>query len=223
MISFRGNFVEGVKEEFAKVLKNYPQTKIISMDSPGGLLSVGYNVGMLLSDYKLDVWVPQDKACISACALAFLGGWEYRVSGTLAFHAPWLPNYIGDMKLMDIYSQGQNTGAVQSYYFAANGFRAQFYKMLAQYTNRDTFMIFTNTDDLNHFLMYPERTYEEYLEVKDPPTSVLQGTGELIAAVVKRKRLEVLKNKGQFNYKGSGGEVPDYKDLQRELRPKNVQ
>ena len=219
MLEFKGTFVTGLKNEFIRQLSKYKDIKIVSMSSPGGLLMEGYEVGKVLSNYRLTTWVPRDQACISACALAFIGGENYKVSGVLAFHAPWLPKYDGSQKLMDIYSQGQNTGSTQSYWFAANGFRAQLYMAITQYTNRDTFMLFTNSGDLNHFLMYPERTYEEYLEWKDSPSTILQGTGELIAAIVKRKRLEVLRNMGEFNFQGSGGDYPSYKQLQKNLRP----
>ena len=119
MLQFKGSFVAGLSEAFINALAAHPDTKIISMNSPGGLLSEAYKVGTVFSNWNVDVWVPRNAACISACALAFLGGVEYHVSGLLAFHAPWLPQYDGEMKLQDIYSQGQSTGAWQSYYFAA--------------------------------------------------------------------------------------------------------
>lgn len=215
MLQFRGNFVTGVKNDFIRMLELYPDTKIVSLESPGGLLTEGYDVGTVLSDNKLNVWVPRDGACISACALAFIGGWEYKVSGILAFHAPWLPKYEGDMKLMDIYSQGMMTGAAQSFWFALNGFRAQFFMTIAQFTNRDTFMILTNTQDLMWFLMHPERTYAEYLEVKPLPSSVLQGNGDLMSQIMERKRLEVLRNKGEFNFQSGTGKYPSYKEMQK--------
>jgi len=223
MLEFRGNFVKGLKDDFMRMLTIYPKTKIISMSSPGGLLDEGYEVGRLLSNYRVSVWVPRDQACISACALAFIGGDNYMVSGLLAFHAPWLPAYDGGMKIMDIYSQGQNTGAVQSYWFALNGFRAQLYMTITQYTNRDTFLMFLNTRDLNYFLMHPERTYSEYLEFKDMPKTVLQGNGDLLEAVMVRKRLEVLRKAGEFNFDGSNSKLPSYRELQRLHRPKKEQ
>ncbi len=215
MLQFKGSFVAGLSEAFINALAAHPDTKIISMNSPGGLLSEAYKVGTLFSNWNVDVWVPRNAACISACALAFLGGVEYHVSGLLAFHAPWLPQYDGEMKLQDIYSQGQSTGAWQSYYFAANGFRAQLYQMIAQYTNRDTFIMFVNTWDLEYFLMKPERTYTEYLEQKVVPPTVMQGNGELIQAIMRRKTLEVLRNMGEFNYQGGGARLPSYIELKK--------
>ncbi|NDB29866.1 hypothetical protein EB155_09040, partial [archaeon] len=70
-----------------------------------------------------------------------------------------------------------------------------------------------------YFLMHPERTYSEYLEFKDMPKTVLQGNANLLEAVMARKKLEVLRKAGEFNFDGSGNKLPTYIELQRMLRP----
>ena len=196
IISFRGDFTPGLVIEFEKFLKLHPDAKTLTLSSNGGLLTEGYKVGELLSTKLLDVWIPKDSTCVSACALAFLGGHKYKISGILAFHAPWLPRYDGRMKIEDIYSNGQSTGADQSYWFAANGFRAQFYQMIAKYTNRETFVILTNTKDLELFLMIDGRTYSEYLTYKPVPDSVIQGGIEEFAKERAKKLEEIWEDRG---------------------------
>jgi hypothetical protein len=218
MLIFRGDFVTGLTDTFIQYLTKYPDVKIVSMASPGGLLSEGYKLGTLFSRYNLETWVPRDSACISACALAFIGGLNYRVSGLLAWHAPWLPVYTGEIKLENIYTQGQTTSASQAYYFAANGFRAQFWMMIAEYTNRENFLLIHNTQDLNHFLMVDERTYKEYLEQKALPPTVFQGRVEHIEAIMRLKRLEILENNGLFRDTATGAERESYIELKKRLR-----
>ena len=196
MIEFSGDFIPGLAKRFEGILKLHPNVKTISLSSNGGLLSEGYAVGELFSNKLINVWVPKDAACISACALAFLGGAKYKISGLLAFHAPWLPQYDGRIKLEDIYSTGQSTGADQSYWFAANGFRAQFYQMIAKFTNRETFVILTSTKDLELFLMIDGRTYSEYLTYKPVPDSVIQGGMEALANARSKKLKEIWNDRG---------------------------
>ena len=77
------------------------------------------------------------------------------------------------------------------YYFAANGFRAQLYMTIAQYTDRENFMVFTNTNDLHHYLMIEERTYADYLSFTKQPDTVIQAGPEEFAELVKSKRNEL--------------------------------
>ena len=193
MLKFEGTFVAGLTEYFIFALEKYPDVVGVSMSSPGGSLDEGYKLGKAMSDYNLIMWVPKGKACVSACALAFIGGWKYIVGGVLAFHSPYLPAYSPDMELEHIYKFGELTGTNQMFYFAANGFRAQLYMTIATYTDRETYMIFTNTDDLHHFLMIDDRTYEEYLLFKPQPKSVIQGDMDKFKEVVKWKNEELFK------------------------------
>ena len=191
MIKFEGTFVKGLTEHFLEALRLYPTVTAVSMASPGGSLSEGYKLGEAMSKYNLVVWVPKGKVCVSACALAFVGGWKYLIGGILAFHSPYLPQYDPATKLEEIYYSGQYTGVQQMYYFAANGFRAQLYMTIATYTDRETYVMFTNTNDLHHFLMIDERTYKEYLSWTEQPETVIQGGPEEFTALVKQKRLEL--------------------------------
>jgi hypothetical protein len=79
------------------------------------------------------------------------------------------------------------------FYFAANGFRAQLYMTIAQYTDRENFMVFTNTNDLHHYLMIDDRTYKEYLSFVPQPETIIQAGPEEF------RRLVTEKNKELFN------------------------
>ena len=191
LLKLEGEFREGLTEYALHALKLHPDVIGISMSSPGGSLDEGYKLGKAMSDYNLIMWVPKGKACVSACALAFIGGWKYLVGGILAFHSPYLPAYTPEMKLETIYKLGEITGVNQMHYFAANGFRAQLYMTIAQYTDKETFMIFTNTNDLHHFLMIEDRTYKDYLSFKTQPKTVIQGDMEKFKEIVLQKNAEL--------------------------------
>jgi len=193
MLSFSGTFVAGLTEHFLRALILYPDVTTVTMSSPGGSLAEGYKLGNAMSEYNLIMVVPKGKVCVSACALAFIGGWKYFIGGLLAFHSPYLPQYSPDTIIEDIYYSGQNTGVQQMFYFAANGFRAQLYMTIAQYTDRENFMVFTNTNDLHHYLMIDDRTYKEYLSFVPQPETIIQAGPEEF------RRLVTEKNKELFN------------------------
>ena len=193
MLKFEGEFKSGLTKHFLYALKKHPNVVGVSMSSPGGSLDEGYKLGQAMSEHNLIMWVPKGKVCVSACALAFIGGWKYIVGGILAFHSPYLPVYDPAYKLETIYKMGEITGVNQMHYFAMNGFRAQLYMTIAQYTDKETYVIFTNTNDLHHFLMIDDRTYKEYLTHKKQPKSVIQGGMEKFKEIVDKKNEELFK------------------------------
>ena len=223
MLVFKGEFVPGLAKSFIRSYARHPDVKMVSMASPGGLLTEAYEVGKILSNYKAHVWVPRNAACISACALALMGGETYKISGILAFHAPYMPVYQGSISMDRIYSEGQMTGSYQSYYFAANGFRAQLYMMIAQFTNKSTYVFFMNSHDFYYFLMYPERTYKDYLMQNPAPKSVIQGGEKVLKAIREKKMFEVLRNNSEINVFKLGDDaelnnVLSYKEIQNKFK-----
>jgi ATP-dependent protease ClpP protease subunit len=64
---------------------------VVSLQSGGGFLEHGYNLGYLLQERKAHAVVASDKACASSCAVAFLGGKNRVVEdgGRIMFHAPY--------------------------------------------------------------------------------------------------------------------------------------
>lgn len=81
-------------DEFLDKLPNKKHTAIY-LDSPGGNLYEGINLGMYFQRNRIKTVVQAEKMCASACAIAFLGGTDYSgnkwMSSTtnshLGFHA----------------------------------------------------------------------------------------------------------------------------------------
>jgi ATP-dependent protease ClpP protease subunit len=63
----------------------------ISLQSGGGLLEHGYELGEIIRKYRATTIIEDERLCASSCAVAFLGGVRRVVQpeGQLMFHAPY--------------------------------------------------------------------------------------------------------------------------------------
>lgn len=102
-----GEILAGDAAKLALVIQNLPGQDhddlnfIMCMNSRGGRLSEGLEIGELLRGAYFGTYVPEGAECLSACAIAFMHGsvsaWEYVLTfrmlhprGKLGFHAPSL-------------------------------------------------------------------------------------------------------------------------------------
>ncbi len=95
---FHGQIVAGDGDRMSTALRKLPQGTAVTviLESPGGLVSEGLNLGALFHAAKVTTIVKGGGAiCYSACALAFLGGRDARTGspmrikmsgGKLGFH-----------------------------------------------------------------------------------------------------------------------------------------
>ncbi|MEO8669208.1 MAG: hypothetical protein ABI399_11870 [Bauldia sp.] len=60
---------------------------VLELDSPGGNLGAGLQLGYAIRELGLATRVPDGKSCASACTYAFLGGLDRRVAGPFGIHA----------------------------------------------------------------------------------------------------------------------------------------
>lgn len=92
-----GNVAYGDTKRLKAFIGKLPKKKHIAIyfNSPGGNLYEGINLGLFFRDYKIKTVVDGNSMCASACAIAFLGGTDYKgekwMSSTtksrLGFHA----------------------------------------------------------------------------------------------------------------------------------------
>jgi hypothetical protein len=87
---------------------------IVFLDSTGGDYREGLALARLFKQRKVRTAVSSGKSCLSACAIAFLGGTAYGEEGTepfarsiapnarLAFHAPFIEITAGDLRVEQI-------------------------------------------------------------------------------------------------------------------------
>ena len=129
-----------------------PTAEWVALSSPGGLANAGYKLGYMISKLELNTYVGFGSACVSACYIAFLGGKDYDIDGVLAAHNAWIKD-TGDFTVNQGINQGQALGAYDTYYHLANGFNFALPYMITAYTDKNTFVAFTDEKELNAFFV----------------------------------------------------------------------
>ena len=89
-IHVRGDFDTNITRDLSTALATNPNIDLVAFDSPGGNADEAFKMAQLLSDEQVRVWVPKGRICLSACAVAFVGGYDYNIQGTLGFHNAWI-------------------------------------------------------------------------------------------------------------------------------------
>jgi hypothetical protein len=146
-IVLHGDMFDGDAERVREVLED-TGVRRVGIVSDGGLTSAGFDLSEVLSDFRVTAVVPRGYACISACAIAFLGAAEYEIKGVLAFHAAWSDQFTDtDMAA----SQGQMVGVYSAYHMVANGFSFALPSKITQETDRDTYLTFKSLEELMQF------------------------------------------------------------------------
>lgn len=148
-IVFHGDMVDGEAEYLRTILQD-SGVRRVGMVSGGGPAKAGYDLSEVLSDLSVTAVVPRGYACLSACAVAFLGALEYEVNGVLAFHSAWSDEFTDtDMAARE----GQAIGVYSAYHMVSNGFSFGLPMMITQETDRHTYLTFKSTEELLQFFV----------------------------------------------------------------------
>lgn len=92
-IHIRGPFIQGDSDKLRKILTRlkakpaaFPEAPLatVELSSSGGDLNEGMRMGYLFREFDVATVVRKGDICLSACALAFLGGTSYRDSSDAA-------------------------------------------------------------------------------------------------------------------------------------------
>lgn len=86
-IYVRGTITKDENEDFVRAASALLKPLIV-LSGPGGNLLAGIRIGEFVRAHGWDTAVPDGEACMSACALAWLGG-VHRSMGTIGFHAAY--------------------------------------------------------------------------------------------------------------------------------------
>jgi uncharacterized protein len=70
-----------------KRLEGKSARSVVSLNSPGGLIQGGMQLGAVIRKLGLATDVPASAACYSACTFAFLGGVDRQIEGKFGVHA----------------------------------------------------------------------------------------------------------------------------------------
>ena len=162
VIHVRGDFDDGITRDLMNALDANPDIDRVAFDSPGGNANEAFAMANLLSEKEIRVWVPKARICLSACAVAFTGGYDYHIEGTLGFHNAYFfedpdVDYNYKQAVKDHIS-GQQLGTVVTSFFASNGFAFNLQFDITGNTDPETFLAFTSNED---FLKYYVRNDED--------------------------------------------------------------
>ena len=122
--------------------------KTVFLNSDGGDALEGYDLGYTIQDLGLSVVIASETACLSSCAIAFMGGKTKIQGGILGYHVAWSPD--DTQSYSDGMKSGQFIGALNAAYFFNMGYTAQLPFIVSHVTTPDTFLILSS-DDLKLF------------------------------------------------------------------------
>lgn len=72
--------------DFRRALRAHPETKLVLLNSPGGLVDTALVVAHEIRDRGLSTFIPAQAGCYSACVYLYLAGVGRRADGELGVH-----------------------------------------------------------------------------------------------------------------------------------------
>lgn len=165
-----------IKKDDAKKLQSLVDATGITtlyLNSNGGHALEGYSLGYTINRNGMMTIVGDSDTCLSACAVAFLGGTSKVLSGILGFHVAWSPE--NNKSYSDGMKSGQFFGTVDAAYHFNMGYTIQMQFIVSQLTDSETFLILDSDDlklfemvdkDFTYFVELPEHWM--YERVADP-------------------------------------------------------
>ena len=179
VIIYNGDFEQNTSQMLNAALITNPEYKTVVFNSPGGVAYEGFATAAVLDRNGVTAWVPKGRICVSACAIAFLGAHEYRVSGQLAYHNAWLDGDTTDIAetypggINGLYGRAQHLGAYITYFLLANGFSLDFALDIAGNTSPSKYLVIRSKEELDAYYSRSETdTIQEYLVEKADPNIV---------------------------------------------------
>ena len=159
-INFKGEIISGdAKRLEALILRT--GIKTVEFDSNGGMAIEGYTLGYVIRRNEVKTVVIDGSVCLSACAVAYIGGVDLELDGVLGFHVAWSP--VDDQSYSDGMKSGQLYSIVGAAYHFNMGYTNQMSYIISQVTDSKTFLILS-LDDLKLFTMV-DKDFTEYKEL----------------------------------------------------------
>ena len=177
VVAFLGVVEQGSASRLDQALVDNPHISTVAMVSPGGSAMEAFLIAEVLSSHNVTAMVPEGYACLSACAIGFLGAKDYVVLGALGFHNMYIdPADMADIQGLDLLIMGQSFGVRTTVFFLSNGFEAELPLLISVFTTPEVFLVFTSTEDLMRFFARSETdSVTEYLEGNDIDQEWIDG------------------------------------------------
>lgn len=179
VIVYNGDFEQNTSQMLNAALLTNPEYKTVVFNSNGGVAYEGFATAEVLDRNGVTAWVPKGRVCVSACAIAFLGAHEYKISGQLAFHNAWIDEFTPELLeeypggFNGLYGRAQHLGAYVTYFLVANGFSIDFALDIAGNTSPSRYLVIRSKEELDAYYSRSETdTIQEYLAEKADPNIV---------------------------------------------------
>jgi hypothetical protein len=156
-IILEGEIKSGDYEQLQRVIDR-TGIKSISLNSNGGAAIEGYQIGYIIRKNMMSTVIKKDNRCLSACAIAYLGGTNKYNYGILGFHVAWSQQPGKDFN--EGMRAGQIMGSIDSIYSFNMGYTAQLNFIISQITSKEDFIVLS-LDDLKLFEM-KDKEYTEF-------------------------------------------------------------
>ena len=161
-ITITGRLLNGDYQNLQRVIDR-TGIKSVRLNSNGGSAIEGYQLGYTISRNKMSTVINKGDVCLSACAVAFLGGAHKYNYGVLGFHVAWSKQKGKDFN--DGMKVGQMFGSVDSIYLFNMGYTAQLNLLISQITTKDNFLILSSSD-LKLFEM-KDKDYTKFFDISN--------------------------------------------------------
>jgi len=132
------------------------------LNSNGGNALEGYSLGYTINRNGILTIVGDAGTCLSACAIAFIGGTSKVLSGNLGFHVAWSTQ---EGTFSEGMKNGQFFGTINAAYLFNMGYSIQLQYIVSQVTDAETFLIL-NSDDLK-LLEMSDGAFTDFVELPE--------------------------------------------------------
>ena len=149
-VGFYGEFEEKSAFRLVEALA-VTDAKYLDIGSPGGLMSEALLIGDYLGKHDITVKIGKESTCISACAFAILKAKSIQLDGTIKFHSPYIPFIPTEMPLHEMLKTSDMYMLKLARLFVSSGYTISFVELINEKTDRSTFMVFDNIENLYKF------------------------------------------------------------------------
>ncbi len=161
-ITISGRLVSGDYKQLQRVVDR-TGIKSVRLKSNGGSAIEGYQLGYTIHNNLMSTVVRKGDVCLSACAVAFLGGVHKYNYGVVGFHVAWSKqtgqSFNQGMKV------GQMFGSIDSIYLFNMGYTAQLNLLISQITTKDNFLVLSSKD-LEEFEMV-DKNFTKFIDLSN--------------------------------------------------------
>ena len=126
-------------------------TKRLMISSPGGSMNEAYILGQFIRDNNIEVYIPENTRCSSACAYAVLGSYKMSIGGEIAFHLPYIISAPSHWTIENISKSGMAQIKKLHWWLYLQGYTYQLFDIIFNGSTKSTVIVFDDLGNLKIF------------------------------------------------------------------------